>query len=497
MRSIRPAVGLGLALSGSTAERQLYDIALRADDGSWRVVAPHAVYFRSQWSDFGLAHITDTHVARRIDRFREALVSAGMADGAERMINWNDRFRGFVRFANQLHAAGDLDLIVATGDLVDYLARHSPKVQPQDSALRDAHPDWFDPDTPSLGVTFVKRGDSQDLLDYGVSRGRAGDLLAGLAGRGTARKADVVLAGHTHHHNEMTIRETHGGQLALYLDHYTENPTAYYPSTWVSDEDWHDLVVDTTGARDNHSTVSYVELDADALSWARPWELPVRARHRQVVQVPPYGDPLNGSADPAGWWARHRPLLLQTGALGPRENTEITFSGFRLLTVRGNVIQRMHFVPIERLERHGFALTPADAVRVDPPRPVRHVERSRRFGTPAAVGAPCLVRPGDPATHSIVYRDAENYLVELWDVPGSTGGGRLAERALAPAAGGNPSSFQDRTSTASTWCCTEPTPARYTACTGTAPNAPGMTPCPRSPGRRSRRAHRMAGPSAG
>lgn len=159
--------------------------------------------------------------------------------------------------------------------------------------------------------------------------------------------------------------------------------------------------------------------------------------------MPPYGDPLNGSADPAGWWARHRPLLLQTGALGPRENTEITFSGFRLLTVRGNVIQRLHFVPIERLERHGFALTPADAVRVDPPRPVRHVERSRRFGTPAAVGTPCLVRPGDPATHSIVYRDAENYLVELWDVPGSTGGGRLAERALAPAAGGNPSSFQD------------------------------------------------------
>ena len=107
-----PAVGFGLALSGSPAGRQLYDIALRADDGSWRVVAPHAVYFRSQWSDFGLAHITDTHVARRIDRFREALVSAGMADGAERMINWNDRFRGFVRFANQLHAVGGWVLIL-------------------------------------------------------------------------------------------------------------------------------------------------------------------------------------------------------------------------------------------------------------------------------------------------------------------------------------------------------------------------------------------------
>src|SRR5664279_2977946 len=33
-----PAVGVGIALSGSPAERQLYDIALRADDGSWRVV---------------------------------------------------------------------------------------------------------------------------------------------------------------------------------------------------------------------------------------------------------------------------------------------------------------------------------------------------------------------------------------------------------------------------------------------------------------------------
>ena len=37
------------------------------------------------------------------------------------MSNWNDRFRGFIRYANYLHGIGVLDVILATGDIVDYL----------------------------------------------------------------------------------------------------------------------------------------------------------------------------------------------------------------------------------------------------------------------------------------------------------------------------------------------------------------------------------------
>jgi hypothetical protein len=85
---VTPAPGVGgisavYGMSVTTAalqERQLYDVAALADGGQWRIVAPHAVYHRRSWSDFGIAHITDTHVARRIDRFRELLVQDGRAE---------------------------------------------------------------------------------------------------------------------------------------------------------------------------------------------------------------------------------------------------------------------------------------------------------------------------------------------------------------------------------------------------------------------------------
>ena len=37
------------------------------------------------------------------------------------MVSFNDRFRGFVKYANRLHEQGVLDLIVVTGDLYDYI----------------------------------------------------------------------------------------------------------------------------------------------------------------------------------------------------------------------------------------------------------------------------------------------------------------------------------------------------------------------------------------
>jgi len=109
-----------VTFGGDLAERQLYDVVVRDGSGAWQVVAPHAAYQRSSWSDFGLAHITDMHVARRIDQFRPTLVKLGRAEAAAAMYNWNDRFRGFVRYANFLHDTGALDVIVATGDCYDF-----------------------------------------------------------------------------------------------------------------------------------------------------------------------------------------------------------------------------------------------------------------------------------------------------------------------------------------------------------------------------------------
>ena len=172
---------------------------------------------------------------------------------------------------------------------------------------------------PSRAGHFVKRGDPGPAGLRCLPRAQPRTCSQLLAGRGTARKADVVLAGHTHHHNELTVRR-HRGSWPACMDHYTTNPATYYPTAWVSDEDWRDLVVDTTGSRQPpHRQLRRTR--RRALSWRQAaWPMPVPARHRQVVQVPPYPDPLNTSADPRAWWAAHRPLVLQTGALGPLEN---------------------------------------------------------------------------------------------------------------------------------------------------------------------------------
>ena len=107
--------------ASALAERVLHDVTVRTDSGATVPVAPHAVYYRRAWSDFGLAHITDMHVARRIDLFRGLLREARRPLAAAAMVNWNDRFRGFVKYANYLHGLGALDVIVATGDLFDYI----------------------------------------------------------------------------------------------------------------------------------------------------------------------------------------------------------------------------------------------------------------------------------------------------------------------------------------------------------------------------------------
>lgn len=672
-----------IPVTASPLPRQLYDVATRTGDGPWEVVAPHAVYHRPEWSDLGVAHISDTHVARRIDGFRPTLRAMGRDAAAERFINWNDRFRGFVRYANALHAQGRLDVIVATGDLIDYqfengddqsgtgnagflrklvlgqapgpdfadvaelrvpilmtpgnhdyrrnpyrlvfdihlagfdlhrvhnhsgfglstndaaalenalrgkdddsvpnigqssaeamvavdptlrsfrtaladpepqvvalgqhrivlldsahdvgmvtsvgdalrawlgtldeneatfvggspncegvsdaeyavalsalenapadgvvlfglhaplvnvwnaeypyflretqrpvqssqawwfLARHThPLYKLSAGAMADAHPQWFSPGD-GLEPAYLKRGDTQDLLDFGVSRGRADDLVRAIVGSsgGGTRGADAVLAGHTHAHNEMTLRPVAGGGLAYHLDFYTQNPRRYYPTRFVTRDDAEKVLSSGLGNPMRYrvgSSTTAVLVDDEALPQAEPWAVPRGTRFDHVVQVPPYADPLDRATDARAWWSRHRPLILQTGALGPRESDQVSFSGFRLLSIAGGVIERVHNVSMKRLEQHGFDLPLEQAAAAEPPPIHRHRERSRRHGTPSAQGAPCIVAPGTAATHSVVYRDGDGFLVELWEVPGSTGGGRLAGRDVTPAAAGNPLAF--------------------------------------------------------
>jgi len=660
-------------LRADLPERTLLDVCLRLDDGSHEVLAPHAVYHRDSWEDFGLIHVTDTHVARRIDSFRGILRKLGREGAAQRMVNWNDRFRGFVRFANQLHDEGHLDVLVGTGDLYDYIhehdddlagpgnagflrelvlgrapgpefpdveelrvpwfmapgnhdyrknpydllfdvnllglkdlgrartysglhllddeakalnkaltghevpnrnsdeaadmvaidhgmrawqlalaplgphvvplgrhrvvlidsahdvgtvteildairvwwgsasedemtfvggspncegvgpaelaaataalesagdglvlmALHAPLVnlwgneQPYDmrettrpsqpgvaesflhrhggprerfdeGEIRRDHPTWFE--NGGAPTAYLTRGSAEDHLDEGVSRGHANELLARLAGVGGGRKGDVVLAGHTHRHNEIRIGALPDGSVAFYLDHYTQTPGHAYPSRVVTGA--HTMPRGKTTTLVLETEPSYVVVDADASPGAASAKLPYDAFHQRVVRTPPYADPLDQSADPAAWWDEHRPLLLQTGALGPMESSQVSFSGVRLLTVSAGVIQRVAFISVERLEANGFRM-PLDAACAVQPPGHRVIDVS---GSHAAGRLSSLVSGAQAS--SVVHRDRDGRLVESWDVPGSRGSGILAGPDLAPGAADDPVSFVDPGGTA-------------------------------------------------
>lgn len=109
-----------VSLKSSLENRQLYDLILKLP-GRVHSIAPHAVYCRESWHDFNIIHVTDTHISRRLDTFRKFFRDRGMTDAVNNFNNFNDNFREFIRYANILHRAGKLDMIMLTGDLVDYV----------------------------------------------------------------------------------------------------------------------------------------------------------------------------------------------------------------------------------------------------------------------------------------------------------------------------------------------------------------------------------------
>ncbi len=639
-----------LSCQGAATSHVLYDVAVRGDNG-WVVVAPHAVYYRDDWTDCGIVHITDLHLARRIDGFRDKLLAKGKTEAADRLYNFNDRFRGFVRYANYLHDAGLLDAVVATGDIIDYIfekdddhagngnadfardiilgrsgsstsgaveelrvpifmtggnhdyrsnpyplffkldlgfdaktiknygaynidqsaamvispgnaddgiARfgtdsakafvavdkdnrpfhalvhqssyvvhlgnhrlvmidsewdvgivddlsegigyllglgsednntfvggspnsegvsdrelklltdaldeapvdgvvivgiHAPLLNPQDNAyqfyLREtqrpvqgqfvasfltwhftlgsggqAHESWYDK-SGNGQPSYVKRGDNSDLLDYGVSRGKAYETLRACAGIGVGRAADVVLEGHVHHHNEFRVGIV-GDDLAYYFDFYTSNPMNYYCSKFAYD----------ISSIEN----TYVSVEEGAPASGRPFEMPIKAAaQKYVVKVPPYADPLDKAADKQAWWNKHRPLIVQTAALGPFDTPEADFCGFRLISIKNNRIDTMQFCSINVLHGFNYVCPWEQAIGLPAPSAYRHRQRTFDGGGEKCAGEPFgFVAPINQA-QNIIYRTADNDISEAWRLGGQTGFGVIS--GSAPKAAGNANPF--------------------------------------------------------
>ena len=87
-----------------------------------------------------------------------------------------------------------------------------------------------------------------------------------------------------------------------------------------------------------------------------------------TIAVPPYHDPLNSAGDRLAWWHQHRPLVMQTGGIGPMEEgsnsrrvpgkakPNPTFQGFRVLTVASNVINSIYYVSMADLRARQFTM---------------------------------------------------------------------------------------------------------------------------------------------
>ncbi|MCX2681866.1 hypothetical protein OOZ15_18065 [Galbibacter sp. EGI 63066] len=109
---------------------ELYDLVFKNENNAYYNIAPHCIYSRKDWTDFGLLHATDIHVAKRIDAFKKTLEKARtkypdfsneISNGIDNLNNWNNGFRDLIRYANSMYKKGVVDGIMATGDLVDYL----------------------------------------------------------------------------------------------------------------------------------------------------------------------------------------------------------------------------------------------------------------------------------------------------------------------------------------------------------------------------------------
>ena len=352
---------------------------------------------------------------------------------------WKDEYPYFLRQTQRPAQPGQTEAFLARHDDYSVLANAVPPEQ----QVKDHHPLWFASERDHRPPTFVKREDSQELLDFGVSRHGADDLMRVLAGIGSRRSADVVLSGHTHNQNEFSVRKMPTGELGYSMDFYTQNPFRYYPTRFT--REWRRMTLPTPPTLVPETAVTDVEIAPDAAADATPWPTPDDASTGHVIQIPPYPNPLNGAPDPRAWWAEHRPLVLQTGAYGPLKVLD-DFAGFRVLQVKNDIIDKIYFVPTGRLEENNYQLAWEEAIRVQPFRQYRHLEQSRPLGAPrASEGALAGVVFPALGTTTVVYRDEENRLHELWQRGTESGTSNLTDLARTNRAKGNPTLFIEGT----------------------------------------------------
>lgn len=226
-------------------------------------------------------------------------------------------------------------------------------------------------DWPLTGTLCFKKG-NVSLGGKGIARGLVEDFVKAVTGQGTPRSADLVLFGHIHRHVDyrLTKNGTESG-VRFHLDFYTENPDAYYP-TYLDGVTGPVHLQVRPGAPLNNWQPAEVRDNRTGAVW-KLWK---------SLSIRPYADPLSNSTNPGAWWKKHRPLFLQTSALGPiesnqREDTSLnkhkpgpTFRGVRMVSVENDVIVKISHVSSATLASEHVPMRVGGAT--PPPSPTAH-----------------------------------------------------------------------------------------------------------------------------
>jgi Calcineurin-like phosphoesterase len=226
---------------------------------------------------------------------------------------------------------------------------------------------------PMTGTAYFKFGGVDFTLGDGVSKGLYQEFLEICTGIGVSRKVDLVLSDHGHKNVEFRLGFEPDKKLLFYHDYYTENPARYYAMKLLSESDFDNFIEENRRAMSDPRTAPlnrplvfaryqdkmkfYSTIPREGLSQPMFTDRDHRF-FNEAVEVPVNPTPLNKTADKIGWWTNHRPLIIQTAALGPLETINAgaiqimprrlssygLFQGCRNIMVKNNTISSIETV---------------------------------------------------------------------------------------------------------------------------------------------------------
>lgn len=232
-------------------------------------------------------------------------------------------------------------------------------------------PDWL----RTNSLNFKRKG-VDEFLDFGVAKEMQEAFLKVCQGLSGTRKPDLVLSGHGHKRVEYRLGwNEENKHLRYYMDFYTDNPAEYYKSKYNSRIQQFGTVAGTqlykvtetknvriyvnATSKVNEAIQTVVDHREDFAAWQKSI----------LLNVPTYKNPLNNSTNAVAWWNEHRPIIVQTAALGPtesntrkdaKENSEKpgpAFNGFRYIKITANVITKIRYVTLKELRDNNFKLS--------------------------------------------------------------------------------------------------------------------------------------------